>query len=88
MTSAGGPLMPTTPRYEEVLLHRQELEEAKKENERLRRRVRELEAVVRGRRESSTSARGSVSASASERERSISLRRGLSSRGEAGGVEG
>jgi hypothetical protein len=59
---------PTTPRYEEVLLHRQEMDEAKRENDRLRRRVRELEALVRGRRASS------VSTSASEaRERSVSV---------------
>jgi hypothetical protein len=72
--------MPTTPRYEEVLLHRQELEEAKRENDRLRRRVRELEAMVRGRRASSVSTRDegavSVSTSVSERDRSVSVRRG------------
>lgn len=70
--------MPTTPRYEEVLLHRAELEEAKKENDKLRRRVRELEAMVRGRRASSVSTRGDASASASvsERDRSASVRRG------------
>lgn len=75
--------MPTTPRYEEVLLHKQELEEAKKENERLRKRVRELEAMVRGRRTSSVSTRGEgvPSGSVSERERSTSVRRG----GAAGG---
>jgi hypothetical protein len=62
--------VPTTPRYEEVLMHRQELNEAKRENERLRRRVRELEAAVRGRRASS------VSTTASEaRDRSGSVRR-------------
>jgi transcription elongation GreA/GreB family factor len=83
--------MPTTPRYEEVLLHRQELEEAKRENERLRRRVRELEAMVRGRIASSVSTRdGGVSANASasvseaERERSVSVRRGREGSGEGG----
>ncbi|KIW08460.1 uncharacterized protein PV09_01363 [Verruconis gallopava] len=77
ISATGGPLMPTTPRYEEVLLHRQELEEAKRENERLRRRVRELEALVRGRRASSVSTREGVSgANTSERsERSVSVRR-------------
>jgi phosphoglycerate-specific signal transduction histidine kinase len=48
-------VVPTTTRLEDVALHRHELEEVKKENERLRRRVRELEALVRGRRESSVS---------------------------------
>lgn len=68
--------MPTTPRYEEVLLHRQELEEAKRENERLRRRVRELEAMVRGRRASGVSTRdGGGVGSAGERDRSVSVRR-------------
>jgi hypothetical protein len=61
---------PTTPRYEEVMMHKQELEEAKKENEILRKRVRELEAQVRGRRESSAAR----SSAAQSRERSVSAR--------------
>ncbi|KAF1987057.1 hypothetical protein K402DRAFT_412372 [Aulographum hederae CBS 113979] len=40
----------STPRYEETAQHRMELEEAKEENRMLRERVRELEALVRGRR--------------------------------------
>lgn len=74
---------PTTPRYEEVMLHRQELEEAKRENERLRRRVRELEGLVRGRRASSsvTSAAGDAA-----RERSTSVRGGRG--GEGSGING
>ncbi|TID25018.1 Tubulin glycylase 3B [Venturia nashicola] len=60
----------TTSRYEEVLLHKQELDEAKKENERLRNRVRELEAQIRGRRLSSA-ARSSAGQS---RERSVASR--------------
>lgn len=44
----------STPRYEEVAHYRQELEEAKRENELLRRRIRELERVIRGRRPSSS----------------------------------
>jgi cell division septum initiation protein DivIVA len=52
------------------MMHKQELEEAKKENERLRKRVRELEAQVRGRRESSAA----QSSAAQSRERSISSR--------------
>lgn len=61
-------------RYEEVLVHRGELDEAKRENERLRRRVRELEVLVRGRRERSVSTSASVSAASEARERSVSVR--------------
>ena len=90
---AGPNILPTTPRYEEVLLHRSEMEEVRRENEKLRRRVRELEAMVRGRRResavstasASVSARGSVSAaSASDRERSVSVRRGRGGEGVVG----
>lgn len=89
--------VPLTPRYEDVALHRQEMEEAKRENERLRRRVRELEALVRGRRASSVSTQASASASNSgteSRDRSVSVqRRGPSGTGEeaisrAGSVTG
>jgi len=81
--------MQTTPRYEEVLVHRQEMEEVRRENEKLRRRVRELEAMIRGRRASSVSASsggGNVSgrASMSERERSVSVRRGQAEGGGSG----
>ncbi|PVI07314.1 hypothetical protein DM02DRAFT_322233 [Periconia macrospinosa] len=38
----------STPRYEEVAHYRQELEEAKRENEMLKRRIRELERTIRG----------------------------------------
>lgn len=38
----------STPRYEEVAHYRQELEEAKRENEALKRRIRELERALRG----------------------------------------
>lgn len=51
----------STPRYEEMAQHKMELEEAKRENEALRRKVRELEAALRGRRSSS------VTSSVSER---------------------
>jgi len=68
--------VPLTPRYEDVALHRQEMEEAKRENERLRRRVRELEALVRGRRASSVSTQASASNSGAEsRDRSVSVQR-------------
>ncbi|EQB50768.1 hypothetical protein CGLO_09759 [Colletotrichum gloeosporioides Cg-14] len=40
-------MMPATSRYEETALHRQELEVAKKENEALKQRIRELEKLVR-----------------------------------------
>ncbi|OLN97854.1 hypothetical protein CCHL11_02557 [Colletotrichum chlorophyti] len=40
-------LLPATSRYEETALHRQELENAKKENEALKRKIRELEKLVR-----------------------------------------
>lgn len=77
-----GPAVPLTPRYEDVALHRQELEEAKRENERLRRRVRELEALVRGRRASSVSSAGVSGSGRESRERSVSVqRRGASGTG-------
>jgi hypothetical protein len=38
----------STPRYEEVAQYRQELEVAKRENESLKRRIRELERLIRG----------------------------------------
>lgn len=38
----------STPRYEEIAHYRQELEEAKRENELLKRRIRELERMIRG----------------------------------------
>jgi hypothetical protein len=71
----------SSPRYEEAALHRQELEEAKKENERLRTRVRELEALVRGRRASSVSTQASVVASSAAGESSQSRERSISRRG-------
>ncbi|KAF2761290.1 hypothetical protein EJ05DRAFT_508466 [Pseudovirgaria hyperparasitica] len=44
----------STPRYEEVAHYRMELEEAKRENDLLRRKIRDLERTLRGRRDSST----------------------------------
>jgi hypothetical protein len=38
----------STPRYEEVAHHRAELEEAKRENEVLKQRIRELERMIKG----------------------------------------
>jgi hypothetical protein len=48
-------LMPATLRYEETAFYRGELEVAKKENEALKRRIRELERLVRDRRASDAS---------------------------------
>ncbi|KAL6890697.1 hypothetical protein GGI43DRAFT_387500 [Trichoderma evansii] len=56
-------LMPATLRYEETAFYRQELDNAKKENEALKRRIRELERVVRERRSSDASRNRSDSAS-------------------------
>lgn len=59
--------MAATTRYEEAVLHRNELEAAKRENEALKRRIRELERHVRERRasESSRTRSDSVSTTAS-----------------------
>lgn len=51
--------MPATLRYEETAHYRQELETAKRENEALKRRVKELERALRDRRQSDTSRTGS-----------------------------
>ncbi|ETS78004.1 hypothetical protein PFICI_10066 [Pestalotiopsis fici W106-1] len=48
-------LMPATLRYEETAFYRQELDTAKRENETLKRRIKELEKMVRERRESDAS---------------------------------
>lgn len=48
-------LMPATLRYEETVFYRQELDTAKRENETLKRRIKELEKMVRERRESDAS---------------------------------
>jgi hypothetical protein len=47
--------MPATMRYEETAFYRGELETAKKENDALKRKIRELERQVRQRRASDTS---------------------------------
>ena len=44
--------MPSTQRYEEAAHHRSELEIVKRENEALRRRIRELERTLSSRRQS------------------------------------
>lgn len=57
-------LMPATSRYEETAFHRQELEAAKKENEGLKRRIRDLERMVQSRRASAAGRVPSDAASA------------------------
>lgn len=47
-------LMPATMRYEETAFYRNELESAKKENETLKRRIRDLERMVQTRRSTDT----------------------------------
>ena len=47
--------VPTTGRYEEAAYHRHELETVKRENEALKRRIRELEKTLRERRQSDAS---------------------------------
>ncbi|TFB07209.1 hypothetical protein CCMA1212_000450 [Trichoderma ghanense] len=56
-------LLPATLRYEETAFYRQELDNAKKENEALKRRIRELERIVRERRSSDASRNRSDSVS-------------------------
>lgn len=65
--SARSSYIPSTQRYEEATHQRSELEIVKRENEALRRRIRELERSLSSRRESATglSRRGSVSTNAS-----------------------
>ncbi|OTB09451.1 hypothetical protein M426DRAFT_316002 [Hypoxylon sp. CI-4A] len=53
-------LVPGTPRYEEMTHYRQEYEIAKRENEALKKRIKELERVLRERQQSETSRVGSV----------------------------
>ena len=59
--------MPATARYEEIALHRSELELVKRENDALRRRIQELERSLRNRRQPDVgrSRSGSTSTSAS-----------------------
>jgi len=57
-------ILPATTRYEETAFYRSELDSVKKENEALKRRVRDLERMVRERRPSDAS-RASASASQS-----------------------
>lgn len=55
--------VPTTGRYEEMTYHRQELDSVKRENEALKRRIRELEMTLRSRRASDASRTRSESVS-------------------------
>lgn len=64
----------TTGRYEEAAFHRHELEAVKKENELLKRRIRELERTLRVRRQSDASVAGGVGVGGTgERTRSESV---------------
>ena len=55
--SARSTYVPSTQRYEEVAHHRSELEIVKRENEALRRRIRDLERALSSRRQSESSTR-------------------------------
>ena len=72
--------VPTTGRYEETAYHRHELDAVKRENEALKRRIRELERTLRARRQSDASvnrARSeSVSTTASVRDSISGVGRG------------
>lgn len=72
--------MPTTSRYEETAYHRHELDAVKRENEALKRRIRELERTLRARRQSDASVNRvrseSVSTTASVRDSISGLGRG------------
>lgn len=77
--------MPATMRYEETAYYRNELETAKKENDVLKRKIRELERQVRQRRASDASRprSGSASTSASV---SVTPARGVSIAGPREGL--
>ncbi|KAK0704106.1 hypothetical protein B0T21DRAFT_416643 [Apiosordaria backusii] len=67
-------LIPATDRYQETAFYREQLEATKRENEELKKRVRELERMVRDRRGSDVSAGGATpGAGASRRVRSDSV---------------
>lgn len=82
-------ILPATSRYEETALRRAELDEVKRENEALRRRVRELERMVRDAAAQKEGARGQTpmgrgeGAGAGERPRAVST---MSSTGSVIGV--
>ncbi|KAI0129673.1 hypothetical protein BJ170DRAFT_692342 [Xylariales sp. AK1849] len=75
-------LIPATLRYEETAHFRQELDNAKRENETLKRRIKELEKMMRDRRESDAS-RGSAGG-ARVRSESVSTTASVSVSGAAG----
>jgi hypothetical protein len=77
----------TTGRYEETAFHRHELEVVKRENDALKRRIRELERTLRIRRQSDASVAGGTGISiAGERPRSESVSTTASVRDREGGV--
>ncbi|KAI1871192.1 uncharacterized protein JN550_004637 [Neoarthrinium moseri] len=75
-------LMPATLRYEETAYYRQELDTAKRENDALKRRIKELEKMVRERRESDASQRSTGGARI--RSESVSTTASVSVSGAAG----
>lgn len=81
-------LLPATARYEETAFYRSELEVAKKENDALRRRVRELERMVRDRRASDAGSTRTRSESVSTTASASVARAGQGVGGIAGPREG
>jgi hypothetical protein len=80
-------LMPATSRYEETAFYRAELDAVKRENEGLKRRVRELERMMRERRASDAS-RASQSAVERPRSESVSTTASVSVAASAAGAGG
>ncbi|KLU81518.1 hypothetical protein MAPG_00605 [Magnaporthiopsis poae ATCC 64411] len=79
-------LVPATSRYEEVAFYRSELDSAKRENDILRRRIRELERAVRERRASDASRARSESVSTSASVAVSAAGAGVTGAGVSGGV--
>jgi hypothetical protein len=81
----------TSGRYEEAAYHRHELEAVKRENDALKRRIRELERTLRVRRQSDASVRGgrseSVSTTASVSVQGRGRERGRDAGGAGTGME-
>lgn len=77
-----------TPRYEETAMHRAELEAAMRENEALKRRIRELESLIRsgggGERSSSVGTGRAVSRSGRAKDREVDEKDRVSGGGKDG----
>lgn len=78
--SIGTTRVPSTQRYEEAAYHRSELEIVKRENEALRKRIRDLERSLNNRRQSGNGITRSVSVSTNA---SIPTRAGAGGPGQA-----